>query len=415
MRRLFKLRNAQKDQLAKAVSAVTASGRCSGCGGCALVSTRITMEQSSDGFQRPSVGVGLDTTDEAVLFRSICPGIKVSAPEVPDGTTDHRIFGRYVSAWVAYSSEPSVRDAGSSGGVLTSLLSDQLHSGSSSRALAVAADVSAPTKSVALTLTTKEDALATAGSRYAPVATLSALASIPSGETALVAKPCEISAMNALLDSQSRPPESRPLLLSFFCAGTPSQHATDRLVRLLGSEPSTVTRLRYRGGGWPGEFKVEDENGTINSMSYNESWGTHLGRDVQWRCKLCVDGTGAHADVSVGDYWKTDERGYPIFDNADGLSVAIARTKRGHELLMEARNRGIIVLAPADLDEVAKVQPLQVDRKLTLFSRQIGRLLAGYPVTRYVGYRLWAAQASSPRNAPRAAARTFVRSIKGAR
>ena len=145
-------------------------------------------------------------------------------------------------------------------------------------------------------------------------------------------------------------------------------------------------------------------------MSYSESWGEHLGRDVQWRCRLCVDGTGAHADVSVGDFWETDDRGFPLFSEADGRSVAIARTERGERLLRDASEAGYVALRPVDPDAVAAIQPLQTDRKLTLAARLIGRRLAGRSVPRYSGYGLVRLQLSAIRRAPRAAARTFVRS-----
>jgi coenzyme F420 hydrogenase subunit beta len=177
-------------------------------------------------------------------------------------------------------------------------------------------------------------------------------------------------------------------MLSFFCAGTPSQHATDRLAQTLGTEVDEVAELRYRGNGWPGNFAVTDRAGNTASLSYDESWGRHLGRALQWRCKLCPDGVGEDADIAVGDYWDADENGYPLFENQQGRSVAIARTRRGHQLLMDAAAAGAINLRAAKLRTVAGIQPLQVQRRSTLLGRLAGRLLAGKRIPYYSGYGL---------------------------
>jgi coenzyme F420 hydrogenase subunit beta len=207
-------------------------------------------------------------------------------------------------------------------------------------------------------------------------------------KNALVGKPCEVSAAQQFHDVIGTSAADRPISLAFFCAGTPTQSATDRLVESMGADLADVVKMQYRGNGWPGEFRVTLRDGTTRGISYEESWGKHLGRELQWRCKLCPDGTGAHADVAVGDFWDTDEKGFPVFQEQEGVSVAIARNRRGHELLLEAARSGVVILEPLDLDLVAAVQPLQVKRKQLLLGRLVGRLAAGRRVPFYRGYHL---------------------------
>ena len=198
-----------------------------------------------------------------------------------------------------------------------------------------------------------------------------------------------------------------PVLLSFFCAGVPSQFATDDLVATLVADRGDVASVRYRGNGWPGSFVVQEAGGATRSTSYEDSWGNHLGRRLQERCKICPDGTGGHADIAVGDYWHADASGFPLFDDADGLSVAIARTERGHRLLMRSRDAGVIGLEPVELDAVAAVQPLQVKRRRTLLGRLAGRRLAARAIPRYRGFGLLKLAVSSPSDSVRAARGTF--------
>jgi coenzyme F420 hydrogenase subunit beta len=198
-------------------------------------------------------------------------------------------------------------------------------------------------------------------------------------------------------------------LLSFFCAGVPAQAATDELVSTMNVDQTEIVSVRYRGNGWPGDFAVEDAAGHRVSMSYEQSWGDHLGTRLQERCKICPDGTGGHADIAVGDYWRADASGFPVFDDADGMSVAIARTPRGHRLLLDAKAAGVLGLGPIDLDDVAAVQPLQVRRHRTLLGRLVGRVAAGRRVPRIRRFGLLRLAIGSPRDAYESAKGTFSR------
>ena len=129
-------------------------------------------------------------------------------------------------------------------------------------------------------------------------------------------------------------------------AGTPSQHATDAVLASLGAPPDAdLVRLRYRGEGWPGSFTAQDAAGATWSTSYDASWGAHLGKAVQWRCKICPDGVGESSDVTAGDFWRSDERGYPLFDEGDGFSALVARTLGIEERLRTAQQVNVTEFA----------------------------------------------------------------------
>lgn len=366
------------DLLAHAIDTVVSNENCSGCGVCALVARRVSMVMSDDGFMRPAVeapGPNDDPEREQRVFRACCPGAGLTAPAA-EGPV-HWLFGRVVRAWEGHAADPALRHAGSSGGVLTALIAFLVDSGEHPAILGAAQDRKRPTRTVPVRITSREEAIAASGSRYAPV-------SVPAGWNggAMVGKPCEVAGLRRYIDATSG---DDPILLSFFCAGTPSQVATDGLIQRLGGDPDQVTSLRYRGAGWPGRFAF---TGPVSgSEDYNESWGHHLGRQLQPRCKICPDGTGEHADIAVGDYWATDDRGYPSFEEGDGSSVIIARTTRGARLIERAFAARVLVLAKVDLDDVARIQPLQSERRVVQLGRALGRRLAGYRVPKFRGYR----------------------------
>jgi coenzyme F420 hydrogenase subunit beta len=386
---------------------------CSGCGACVQVSARVALSLDGGGQLRPQVVSPPTSAHEARRerrqFDAVCPGRRSQVPHVRS-TKHHKVFGAYVSAWEGKAVDPEVRFAGGSAGVLTALTVWMTQSGIAQGAVGVAAATNESRRTVPVSITTRDEALRAAGSRYAPASTLASYD--VAGREAYVGRPCEAAALRQLQDSLRVPVGGRPPSLTFFCAGMPSQDATDALIRSLGTEPAEARNLRYRGNGWPGAFTFEDGHGTVKQLSYEKSWGGCLGRDLPWRCKLCPDGTGGSADIAVGDFWDADARGFPLFAERDGTSVVIARTDRGHEWLMRAAADGVLLLSGIDLNKVAQVQPAQTLRKRTLIFRLMGRVLGGRPVPRYRGYRLLASVTLNPKQLTKALLGTLRRTVR---
>ena len=381
---------------------------CTGCGACPLLDTGLHMVENADGYLRPLRQSDGDTRPgAAAIFRDVCPGVTVSANATPEAR-HHPTMGAYLAVWEAWATDSVIRHRGSSGGVLTALNAWLLESGKASRVVGAAA-ASDPRRSVAVTMTTRDEALRAAGSRYTPVGVLSGTDVLLPG-TAIVGKPCEASAVSALaasrvFDGASEP----PLVLSFFCAGTPSARATDKLLGELGvPADAVVDDLWYRGRGWPGQFTARSGD-TVVKADYEDSWGKALGPATQWRCKVCPDGVGESADIVAADYWQVDERGYPSFVEGDGASALIARTSRGLEIVLEAAAAGVIHISEIGMGSLDAVQPLQRERRRFLAARMLGSRLAGRGVPRYRGFGLWRLSLSQPRVAWRTLRGTFSR------
>ena len=398
----------ERRELDTAIRRVVQRNACIGCGLCTRLDTSLRLELDADGFLRPhrTGADGVVADDARRRFEEACPGCRVAAVR-PRGSRRHPTMGSSFGVWEAWANDETVRWRGSSGGALTALHGWLLDSGRSSR-IASAAVGPEPRRTVPVTITTKAEALAAAGSRYAPVGILAEPDLGSAG--AITAKPCEIAAIRAL-GTSARPEgvsngdtaEADQILLSFFCAGTPSQRGTDELLAMLGVGPDeSLDDLWYRGRGWPGRFTLRRADGDA-SLSYEESWGDVLGPATHWRCKVCADGVGESADVVAADFWRVDERGYPVFTEGPGSSALIARTRRGLEVVLAAEAAGVIVLRPIRMSELANVQPLQQKRRRSLFGRLLGSRLAGVPGPRYRGFRLWAFAVAHPRLNLRAA------------
>lgn len=371
-----------------ALRRITQGDLCAGCGACAGVFPgKIAMETVPPGFLRPRETAPLTAPEEAEMTR-FCPalGQRVMA----DGRTDDTLWGPYLEMRTGWSTDPDLRFAGASGGALSGLLVHLLESGTVEAVVQIAADPDNPIANRTVISTDRAGILAAAGSRYAPSAPLARLMElVGSGRRhAFVGKPCDVVALRALADERPEVAEAFPVLLSFFCAGVPSESGGRDVLSALEADPAQVTRFRYRGQGWPGQATAMLRDGSERAMSYHDSWGGILSKHVQHRCKICADGTGKAADIVCADAWECDAAGYPVFDEAPGVSLIVSRTALGARLLEDAVAAGRIETGPFDVSGLAAIQPGQRERRRALLARLSALRLAGQPVPQYTGLHI---------------------------
>ncbi|MET4697648.1 coenzyme F420 hydrogenase subunit beta [Constrictibacter sp. MBR-5] len=394
----------------RSLDALVASGLCAGCGLCAAMVPSVAMRISVRGFARPAVGDLSETELARVL--AVCPGANLDGP--PAAPSTHAVWGPMQALHRAWATDPGVRHAGASGGVITALCTHLLATGAVDAVLHVGSEAHAPLRTVPRVSTTAAQLVDRAGSRYAPSPVLAGLddALARHGRIAVVGKPCDIAALRRHVATDPSLPTRIPWMLSFFCAGVPSLVGTEILVRRMGLDPATLTGLRYRGRGWPGRMAATTADGRTASMSYTDSWGGELHRHLQFRCKICPDGTGEHADIAAADAWLTCD-GYPDFAERDGISAVLARTEHGAALLAAAVAAGAIQTAPLLPAELMAMQPYQVRRKRVLLGRLAALRLLGQRLPRYRELRLWRNALRGGRALLRDLAGTGLRVLQG--
>jgi coenzyme F420 hydrogenase subunit beta len=371
-----------------ALSRVARGDLCAGCGICAgLAPGKITMVAQPPGYLRPVQTEALDARQEAMIA-AICPGLGQTVEAA--GRPDSPLWGPYVAMRTGWASDPAVRHAGSSGGVLTALLGHLVAEGRVDAVLQTAADPVFPIGNATVITTDAAAILAAAGSRYAPSSPLSDLAGRMAEERrlAFVGKPCDAAALRALAGRDPAVARSFPVILSFFCAGVPSHAGGRKVLEALDTDLDHTARFRFRGDGWPGEAVAILKDGSRRAMSYHDSWGGILSKHVQHRCKICADGTGAAADIVCADAWETDAQGYPLFSDRPGVSLIVARTALGAEILGRAKALGIIQTQDFDVARLAAIQPGQRERRRALAARLAALKLLGRPVPDYRGLKI---------------------------
>ena len=388
----------------KSLEDVVAAGLCTGCGLCAARRDEIEMHVTEHGHLRPRAARPPPAARLQTLL-SACPGVVVEG--AGDSAETHPIWGPVLSSRRAYATDPEIRFRGSSGGVISALAAFLLERGEIDFVLQIGAAAETPLRNVAHMSSSVAEVVARAGSRYAPAATLAGLDELLAQECrfAVIGKPCEIAGLRNLARVDPRVNRRIPYMLSFFCAGVPGFHGTRAALDRMGVQAAAVTGLRYRGNGWPGRMTAETGSGEA-SLSYRESWGEVLHRHLQFRCKICPDGTGELADIVAADAWSTPD-GYPDFEERDGISAVLARTPRGRDLLDACINAGALKASPLMLAELEAMQPYQARRKRVVLARLAALAATGRPLPRYRGMRLL-------RNALRAGPVSLLRNFAAA-
>ena len=344
------------------------------------------MVMTQEGFLRPSVARDIDPEEHARLLE-MCPGHRVGPPAAGAPHLDTH-WGPYRRLVKAHATDPVLRHRGSSGGVISAIAQYLLESSRVEFILHVTADPNASLRSRIQLSRNRNDLLEATGARYGPAAPLARLDEALAWDLpfAIIGKPCDIAGVRNLARRDPRIDRLVRYTISFFCGGVSSLCISEQIVGKYGLEEKDVATLRYRGWGCPGATNIAAKDGRIFEQTYDQTWSEELNQDIQFRCKICADSTGEHADIVCGDAWETLD-GYAHVEH-DGWNSVIARTAAGDALLRDTEAAGVIATLPLSIDALDRIQPHQVERKAQMLARLVGLRLSGEPAPDYRGLRL---------------------------
>jgi coenzyme F420 hydrogenase subunit beta len=196
------------------------------------------------------------------------------------------------------------------------------------------------------------------------------------------------------------------LIVSIFCAGTPTTAGTYAILKGLNIEdPAQVASFRYRGHGWPGSATAVLKNPKLNpenpspaegpeksepveselreySMSYDEAWGEILTRHGQLRCRLCPDKTGEFADIALGDPWYRDIK------NDIGRSMILLRSQVGKKIWKELQTQPYLKTEPSVSSRLPASQESLYQTRCYLWGRILMMKMWRIPFPIYKGFHL---------------------------
>lgn len=380
------------------IQEVVRKNLCMGCGACAAARPDIVRMVDTEAHgRRPVIASDAPSGAGRELAR-VCPGRAIDARSPgPGGARDYSYaaWGPVLEVWEGHATDPELRFRGSSGGVVSALALFCIDRKNFAGAVQVRARPDQPLLNESVISRSRAEVLAASASRYAPASPCERLADLRGSAQphVFIGKPCDVAGSARLVAEQPSLADSVALTISIFCAGTPSIAGSRELLRRLGvSDGDEVLELRYRGRGWPGNMAVrfrKADTGEIHeaSTSYAEGWGEILQKHKQWRCQLCADHLGEHADLSIGDPWYR-----PVAEDDPGQSLVVVRTERGRRILQEAMRAGIVKLERRTLATLAASQPNLEQTRGAVFGRCLTARMVGASAPRYRGaglHRVW--------------------------
>ncbi len=362
---------------------IVENGLCIGCGLCPSLAGPgvVEMVMTPEGRLRPLVR---QTLDRPTLTRinAVCPGTRIAGPDqaqTNDAAVQDTIWGSAERLVLGHAVDPTVRFQASSGGVLTALGQFLLDSDRVSFVLHVAASQSAPMRSEQRLSFDAASVLEGAGSRYGPVAPLADFGEIlDRGEPfALIAKPCDITAVRNLARLDPRVDDLMRYALAFVCGGASDLSKSEQVLQRFGLGEEELALFRYRGHGNPGLNRVETRDGRAFELTYRQLWEDEDKWMIQPRCKICTDAIGQVADIVASDAWLN---GGPALDD-EALNGIIVRTRRGLELFDAAVAAGALAIKrETSFAELGELQSHQVRKRRAVWARLKGIEMAGKPV-----------------------------------
>jgi len=275
--------------------------------------------------------------------------------------------------------DPVVRFRGSSGGVLTALGQFLLSSGRVKFILHAGASRSAPMRSERRLSFDGAAVLDGAGSRYGPAAVLVDFCEIldRAEPFALIAKPCDVTAVRNLARIDPRVERYMRYALTLVCGGASDLRKSEEVLQRFRIRESELGLFRYRGYGNPGLTRVETKDGRVFELTYQQLWEDESKWMIQPRCRICPDAIGLEADIAASDTWPG---GTPLGED-EGFNGIIVRTARGLELYDAAVAAGALAIEhSATFADFDRYQPHQVRKRRAVWARLKAQQLAGRPV-----------------------------------
>lgn len=317
---------------------------CTGCGTCVSICPTSCLEID---VSKPYPKQNEKKCIDCDLCYKVCPGHSVNFNSLSQSLfkKQPKIGGTIKQAFIAFSSKKEIRKNASSGGVISSLLLYAMDKKLIKGAILVKMNEKKPWLAEEFVAKSKNEIMKAMQAKYVVVPLNSQLKKIKNENArfALVGLPCHIHGYHKFLNKKIK--DRIAFTLGSYCGFNLQLKATLHLIKKMGVDNlNSVKRIEYRGGGWPGGFKITLKNGrTLFLEKFKQNYITPL--FVAPRCKTCIDLSNHFADISIGDAWFPE-----LINKKEGWSLVLARSDKGLKLLKQAEKEGYIKLRKISIE-----------------------------------------------------------------
>jgi coenzyme F420 hydrogenase subunit beta len=331
-------------------------GLCHRCGSCVGICPTGVLSLDEEDYPRISALSNCTDCDWCV---KVCPGdefdFNAVHQEVFQKEGDLRnTHGEFVDSFISHSSDPSIQEHSTSGGLVTDILLHMLESKQIDGAVVIASDNEQVWKGKPVVARSREEILGAMKSKYAISPTNSVFSEIRDipGKYALVGLPCQIHGFHKAAALDARIKENIVLTIGLFCHAA-IEHDALRIIWDSIDEEKRDQAVKYisRVGKHPGTPHLQLKDGTLYPVYFSKKENYRPSSmeiiNIVYRlytpsrCLTCFDASAEFADIAVGDPWMA-----PPADTVDfykGWSFALVRTARGKEVIDQIKNNKKIV------------------------------------------------------------------------
>jgi coenzyme F420 hydrogenase subunit beta len=327
---------------------VVDTGLCTGCAACVMACPRDVLGYTDD-YLPTQIGEGM-AHDQCTIGDRGCDICTRACPRFRDWESDldevlfgrprrdDEVYGQVRSILLVRTTDAGIAAVGQDGGLVSSLLCWGLESGRIDGALssAIVAGGRGPFDAEPALVTTREQVLATAGSRYTYSANPLAMADAEAAglsSLALVGMSCQAS-INGSLPARGVNKYARKIALTIglLCSKTFTYSGQATVLAAHGIDIADVVKINIKG-----RYQVWTRDGAEHEIPLKE-FHPH----TREGCKLCPDFAAQHADISAGGIGADD-----------AWTLALVRTARGEEWMRGIIDAGLVEARPGEDDEVA--------------------------------------------------------------
>ncbi len=293
------------------------------------------------------------------LCLKVCPGFHIQEGLIPKDVDPFK--GNVLAAYIGQAVDKGCVREAQSGGVVTAILQHAIKSGHSKQALVTEMPEDGSLRPRGVLTSDMRHIRGAAGSKYCPVALHEVLTpDVIRDERgiAMVGLPCHIHGLRNAQWHLERWRECVTLTIGLFCEHVLAFGAMGYLVDQGNVPRGEVSSYRFKSkkwNGWPGDGCILTTKGddrcvpNIHRLHCKQAFCPAY-------CRLCFDRLNVLSDLSAGDAWGVQE-------DREGVTVIMARTDRGLDILDSAVQAGVISVTPISPDAVFKGQLLETRRQ----------------------------------------------------
>lgn len=353
-------------------------GLCHRCGSCAGICPAGVIRPGEDYY--PEWDPGDPRCTGCGLCARVCPGASFSFMDhsnaIFGAVGDIRgAYGNFISVFLGYALDPSVRGSSTSGGVATALALHLLEKDRVRGTFTAVPDAERPWKPRAVVARTRKEILEGSYSKY-PACSMNHLfhdLRNERGPFAHIGLPCHVHGLRAMAAIDRSIGEKVAVSIGLVCHSCLEHTALRDMLAYYGVDERELASIRYREGKLPGYLCAVTKSGERTFLPYPRLGPERYRPNAKEcltlffklysppRCRLCIDAMAEFADISLGDPWY---KGWEAEGKLRaGYTLVVARTKRGLQVLEDARRGGAVALEPFPDRKLHRIQSLMVRAK----------------------------------------------------